>query len=229
MDLNLHSIATIRSCYKEKFGTPRQPGLISSSEAVIEFNEPYNNSDYFRELESFSHLWIIFIFHLHIGKPVKATVRPPRLGGNKRLGVFASRSPFRPNPVGLSVVKIEDIKTDSHGIKIYVSGIDIIDETPVIDIKPYIPYTDSIPAAEAAYANHAPEFKLTVDYSESALKSLAEIEKDHEHFRQLITETIALDPRPAYSDDEGEYGVSLYDYNIRWTVNHMQALVTSIE
>ena len=108
-DFNFHSIATVHSCYKEKFGIPRQSGLSKSAESIIELLPPYNNQDYVRELEGFSHIWVIFIFHQHLKRDVKATIRPPRLGGNKRVGVFASRSPFRPNPVGLSVVKLNKI------------------------------------------------------------------------------------------------------------------------
>lgn len=222
-------VGIVHSCYKEKFGTPRQPGLIPSAEAVIELVEPYNQPDYIRELEQFSHLWLVFIFHQHVGKEIKATVRPPRLGGNKRIGVFASRSPFRPNPLGLSVVRIKSIENKAGRVSIVVSGVDLIDGTPILDIKPYIPYTDAITDAHAGYANDAPGFQISVSFKNQTSDLLKLYESEFPMLKQLIIDTISMDPRPAYSLDGGEYGIKLHDFNIRWSINGTEAAVISIE
>jgi len=230
-DFNLTTVAVIRSCYKQKFGIPRQSGLCKSSEAIIEFVPPYNHEDYVRELEDFSHLWVVFIFHRHLNKDVKATVRPPRLGGNKRIGVFASRSSFRPNPVGLSVVKLNKITNNNGKIELLVSGADLLDGTPVLDIKPYIKYADAVTDAYSSYADTRPEDDtLSVEFSDQSLSMLDSYIDKYPKLKSIITETLSLDPRPAYqNDNEREYGLTLFDLNIKWIVTDNSARVILIE
>src|SRR6478736_5715820 len=157
-------VAVIRTSFGEKFGVPRQPGLAPSAKGRIVFENTYRNPDTLRGIEGFSHLWVIFQFHLAEGW--SPTVRPPRLGGNERVGVFASRSPFRPNPIGLSVVKLERVELDSpEGPVIHVSGVDLVDGTPVLDIKPYVAYSDALPEARSGFAGAPPEASLSVEFA----------------------------------------------------------------
>ena len=150
-------IGVMHSCFMAKFGVPRQPGLIPEATGYIELQPPFNQPNTVRGLEQFSHLWLCFVFHHNLRDGWKATVRPPRLGGDTRLGVFATRSPFRPSPIGLSVVKLQHLELKDHGIiRIHVQGQDLVDGTPIIDIKPYIPYTDAIPDANAGFAADSP-------------------------------------------------------------------------
>lgn len=229
-DFNFNAVALVSNCYDEKFGIPRQSGLSKNTESVIELLAPYNNEDYVRELEGFSHIWLVFVFHLHIDKPVKATVRPPRLGGNKRIGVFASRSPFRPNPIGLSVVKLETISKKNNLIYLHVSGADLVDGTPVIDIKPYITYADSIPTADSSYASQSPEPVLEVLFNDVTKLFIESIKSEYPNLESVISETLSLDPRPAYVEDTLKiYGISLFGLNIKWRVEANKAEVISIE
>ena len=229
-DFNLQTVAVVKSCYKQKFGIPRQSGLSTSSEAVIELSAPYNHEDYVRELGGFSHLWIIFIFHQHLDKEVKPTVRPPRLGGNKRIGVFASRSSFRPNPVGLSVVKLNKICTDNGKVSLHVSGADLLDGTPVIDIKPYVKYADSVTDSFSSYAETQPENTLTIEFSDQSLSIIEKYLDKYPELKSIITETLSLDPRPAYqNDNDREYGLTLFNFNIKWVVKDTVASVILIE
>lgn len=141
----LNPIGTIHSCFKEKFTIPRQPGLVKQAKATLELIEPYNRKEAVRGLEEFSHIWVVFVFHKNESRGQwKPTVRPPRLGGNKRVGIFASRSPHRPSPIGMSAVKLEGIEESKDKILLHLSGVDLLDGTPVLDIKPYIGYADSI-------------------------------------------------------------------------------------
>ena len=234
---SLQPIGIIHSPYKEKFGTPRQPGLVSS-QCSIELIPPYNQRQALKGLEGFSHLWISFIFDQAIRDPQsnpqsnnwQPTVRPPRLGGNEKIGVFASRSPFRPNNLGLSVAKILDIEQQDKKLFIHVEGLDIIDGTPVVDIKPYIPYVDAVADAKEGFATGQPEKKLGVEFSEQANQQL-ENTQNTEALKQLIVEVLQLDPRPAYKQQEqqGEYGILLDDFNVRWVIQDRAAIVVSIE
>lgn len=229
-DFKFHSIAIVHSCYKEKFGIPRQAGLSESAESVIELLPPYNNQDYIKELEGFSHIWVIFVFHEHLNHDTKPMIRPPRLGGNKRIGVFASRSPFRPNPVGLSVVKLNKIENVNNKSLLYVSSADLVDGTPVIDIKPYIKYADSPENVFSSYANLAPECKLVVNFSKHSKLFIDAVIDECPDLEKLIKETISLDPRPAYvSDSDKIYGIRLHDFNIKWKVINGSAEVLQIE
>ena len=209
-------IGTLHSCYSEKFGIPRQPGLVKSATATLELLPPFNMPDALRGLEEFSHLWIVFLFHQSARDQWKATVRPPRLGGNDRVGVFASRSNFRPNPIGLSVVELKKIE----GTTLHLAGGDFLDETPVLDIKPYIPYADSIPHASGAFAAAAPEPENRVDFSSEAEQSVQQLEnKNRPALRQLIADMLTYNPRPAYQGDDPErvWGTTLFDLDVKWT------------
>ncbi len=211
---NLLEIGWVETCYDEKFGVPRQPGVVGSAWGKITFHSDYQSADFIRGLEGFSHLWLVFVFH-QSADSVKATVRPPRLGGNEKVGVFASRSPFRPNPIGLSLVKLEGIETTANdGCILHVSGVDLVSGTPLLDIKPYIPYCDSVSSeagerVKSGYVTGSPE-NLPVEWADG-------IELDLD-LKQLISDTVSLDPRPAYHNDEREYGCLIAGVNVRWQV-----------
>ena len=228
----LEPIATIHSPFREKFATPRQPGLVSSVTATIEFYPDFATPEAVRGLEGFSHLWLIFLFHHTWQKGWKPTVRPPRLGGNQRIGVYASRSPFRPNPVGLSAVKLLSIKNEQGNISLEVQGADLIDGTPILDIKPYIAYGDSIPTASSGFAQEAPGTALEVTFSDQAWQQLNNYRSESPGLETMLTETLALDPRPAYRqkrDDDQEYGVLFDRYNIHWKVAGEELIILNIE
>lgn len=218
-------IGTIHSCYGEKFGIPRQPGLVKSATATLELLPPYDVPNALRGLEPFSHLWIIFVFHQsmreHQTSPGsdaaswKATVRPPRLGGNERVGVFASRSNFRPNPIGLSVVELLEI----DGTTLKLGGGDFLDGTPVLDIKPYIPYADRIDKATGAFADEAPKPANHVEFTPDAEHAVHALEnKTRPALRQLVCDMLAYSPRPAYQPDDPDrvFGTRIFDLEVRW-------------
>lgn len=218
-------IAHIRSEFPTKFGIPRQSGLVSSLRAEVVFTPQYRNDDALRGLEEFSHLWLIWEFSEAVRKDWSPTVRPPRLGGNARLGVFATRSPFRPNPLGLSCVKLEGIR---HGTKdgtvLTVSGADLMDGTPIYDIKPYLPYADCRPDAVGGFAKDAPEKHLQVNFPDSLRSLLSEPQA------QALSEVLALDPRPSYQDDPSRfYGMEFAGYDIRFTVCGDILTVTDVQ
>lgn len=225
-------IGLIRSCFTEKFGIPRQPGLVPDAPAVLEVSPPFDQSAAFRGLEGFSHIWVLFVFHGCLGHPWKATVRPPRLGGNHRMGVFATRSGFRPNQIGQSPARLGRIERSKGVLRLHLTGIDLLDGTPVLDIKPYLPYVDSIPEARGGYARAAPEPSLGVCFSPAA----EDAGRGLEQFRYpglmgLIRSVLSQDPRPAYrkDDDHGRYGMRLWDLNIRFGVKGDTIVVESID
>ena len=165
-------IGVIHSCFKEKFGIPRQPGLVPAARAVLELLPPYNRAEAVRGLEGFSHIWVSFVFHACLDAPWKPTVRPPRLGGNRRLGVFATRSTHRPNPIGLSAVELERIETGPGRVLLHLKGADLMDGTPVLDIKPYLPYSDVIPGATGGFAAEAPARSVRGEFQPARAGSL---------------------------------------------------------
>lgn len=226
----LTPVGYIESCYKEKFGIPRQPGLVLSP-ATIKIDSFYANDEAFRELENFSHIWVIFIFHKAISEEWKPTVRPPRLGGNKRIGVFASRSMFRPNPVGLSVVELKSIERKDNTIVLNIVGGDFLDATPVIDIKPYLPYADAIVNAKAGYAATKPEVRFNVVFSNEAITQIKQYEVTYPQLKLLITDILQLDPRPAYQDKQqkNDYSMKLYDFDLKWKIENDEVVVTALE
>ena len=222
--MNMNSIGIIHSCFKEKFGIPRQPGMVKSATATLELLPPYNVEEALRGIEEFSHLWIVFVFHESICETFQPTVRPPRLGGNTRVGVFATRSPFRPNPIGLSVVELKGVK----GTVLELAGGDFLDGTPVLDIKPYIPYADSIPGACGGFADGAPEPVNTVTLTPEAQSVFQTLKKNQQ---QLIMDVLSYNPRPAYQDDDPAriFGTHLFDFEVKWKHDGNCVTVVSIE
>lgn len=225
-------IAYIRTSFAEKFGVPRQSGLAKSLTGVIVFEKEFRNVDALRGLDGFSHLWLIWEFSANRNKKEsqgsadwQPTVRPPRLGGNEQMGVFATRSPFRPNPLGLSCVKIAGIElTGPDGPTITVTGADLMDGTPIYDIKPYIRYADARPEAVCGYVDQLQERKLRV-----VLPSVLAEKVENKSVIPSLIEVLSLDPRPSYHNDpEREYGMAFADYNIRFTVADEVLTVTGI-
>ena len=232
MSYRFEPIATIHTPFKEKFATPRQPGLTPSVRARVELLPEFASPEAVRGLEGFSHIWLVFLFHRTSSQGWTPTVRPPRLGGNKRVGVFASRSPFRPNPIGLSAVRLLAIDCTDGRVTLEVDGADLIDGTPILDIKPYLPYTDGIPDARGGFADRAPESTLQVEFTPAASEQLTRFSRQSPELETLLRETLALDPRPAYKQegkDEREYGVRLDRYNVRWKVEEERVVVLGIE
>ncbi len=218
-------IARIYTDFPDKFGIPRQSGRVPELTGRIVFEPRFRSPDAVRGMEGYSHLWLIWQFSQNTGNGWNATVRPPRLGGNTRMGVFATRSPFRPNSLGLSVVKIEDICPESgDGPVITVSGVDMVDGTPIFDIKPYLPHVDAIPEAAGGFAREAEEYGLYVNCSDDLLASIPE-EK-----RQALIGVLREDPRPAYQDDpQRVYGFAFAGYEVRFRVSGGELTVVSIE
>lgn len=221
--MNIEPIGIIHSCFKQKFGIPRQAGLVKSATATLELLPPYNVQEALRGIEEFSHLWIVFAFHKSITEKFQPTVRPPRLGGNTRVGVFASRSPFRPNPIGLSVVELKGV----NGITLELAGGDFLDGTPVLDIKPYVPYSDAIPSADGSFANAAPEPCNTVSFTPEADAVFQTLETPDQ---QLITDVLGFNPRPAYqaNDPSRIFGTVLGDRDVKWKQEDRHVTVISI-
>ncbi len=218
-------IATIRSPYTQKFGVPRQGNLAPHVRSFIVFEPEFRQRECLRGLDGFSHLWLIWQFHLN-GQQWQPTVRPPRLGGNERMGVFATRSPFRPNGLGLSVVKVEALHLDrKDGAFIEISGADMVDGTPIYDIKPYVPYADSIPDAQGGFVNAIERRVLQVSYSPHFTLPRG-IEPE---WLEAMHETLSLDPRPAYHDEpERLYHLILQPYEIAFRVEDDTVVVEEI-
>jgi len=232
MKTSVETIAVLHSPYKEKFAVPRQPGLVKSAKAELEILAPYDDINAFAGLEAYSHLWLVFIFHKNRKQTWKPMVRPPRLGGNKRLGVFATRSPFRPNPLGLSLVEFHGIKRKNGKLYLLLSNIDLVDQTPIVDIKPYIPYADSKPNAIAGFAPHEPEHIVSVHFCEQATQQLNNHQVKYPSLKQFVREVLQQDPRPAYKKDQIDskiYSVHLLDFNISWTTQGNQTTVINID
>ena len=220
----IQAIAYIENDFKQKFGIPRQSGRANSVISKIVFYPEYRTKDAFRGLEQFSHLWLIFDFSLAHTDTFTPLVRPPRLGGNKKVGVFASRSPFRPNSLGLSSVKIEQVVLDqADSPYILVSGADLMDKTPIYDIKPYLPQADCHTDAKGSYSDNEWEYKLEVVFCDK-LKSKIPADK-----LQGLIECLADDPRPSYQDDEREYGMFYSNYNIKFIVKDKTLTVIDVE
>jgi tRNA-Thr(GGU) m(6)t(6)A37 methyltransferase TsaA len=217
-------IAHIYTDFPDKFGIPRQSGLIDELVGKIVFEKEYRDPSALKGLEQFSHIWLIWEFSEAKRDTWSPTVRPPRLGGNKRMGVFATRSPFRPNPIGLSSVKLKEIATESEGPVLYVTGADLMNGTPIFDIKPYIPLSDCHPDASEGYTKETKLHLLQVECDEALL---AEIPEDKQ---TALLKTLAQDPRPAYLDDPTrEYGITFGKHNIKFKVAEDVLTVTKIE
>lgn len=225
MKKEIEPIAKIRNDFSSKFGIPRQSGLIKELTGKIIFEKKFRNDEALRGIEQFSHLWLIWEFSENSSEKWNATVRPPRLGGNKRIGVFASRSPFRPNSLGLSCVKLEGVeKSEKYGSMLIVSGADLMNNTPIYDIKPYIPYADCIENATGGFAEERKDYQAEVEISENLINL---IPKDK---RSALYEILKSDPRPAYKNDtEKEYGFEFAGYEIKFTAQHDKIKVYDIE
>ncbi|KQH83814.1 tRNA-Thr(GGU) m(6)t(6)A37 methyltransferase TsaA [Vibrio furnissii] len=223
-------IAVIESPYQEKFAVPRQPRLVPSARARVKLLDEINCPEAVRGIEQFSHLWLLFLFDQNLQAGWKPTVRPPRLGGNERIGVLASRSTFRPNGIGMSAVALRGVSKQGDQIYLDLGSVDLVNGTPIIDIKPYIPYADAIADAQGGYAEAEPEL-AQVTFSPAALEVLHRSPHGVEQ-QAVIHEVLAQDPRPAYKKnkpDMKEYAVNLYDLNVKFTVNGNLVTVTAIE
>ena len=229
---HFETIGIIHSPFTDKFGIPRQPGLVTAARCRLELLPPYAREDAFTEIDGFSHAWLIFVFHACIDGGWRPTVRPPRLGGQRRVGVFASRAPFRPNPIGISAVRIEGLERSKGRLYLNLTGADLLDGTPVLDIKPYVPYADAIPDADGGFANEAPGTPIRVQFSEQAEQAIARFDPLGERqLRLLIEQLLQQDPRPGYMGrypDRTDFGMCLYELNIRWRVGHGQSLVWDV-
>ncbi len=209
----MRPIARIRNAFPTKFGLPRQSGLVPEIVSTIVFEEEFRVPEALRGIESYSHLWLIWGFHQAEREKWRPTVRPPRLGGNTRLGVFATRSPFRPNPLGLTVVKLLGVAESPEGLVLQVGGADMVDGTPIYDIKPYLPYVDSIPDAVGGFTENTADYRLKVRVPEELLMRLP-VED-----RAALPGVLAQDPRPAYQQDETRvYGLPYAGWDVRFTV-----------
>ncbi|WP_343529715.1 tRNA (N6-threonylcarbamoyladenosine(37)-N6)-methyltransferase TrmO [Yokenella regensburgei] len=225
-------IGVICSPYKEKFAVPRQPGLVKSASGELRLLPPYNQADAVRGLEGFSHLWVLFVFHQTMDGGWRPTVRPPRLGGNARMGVFATRSTFRPNPIGMSLVELKGIHCEKDQVILQLGSLDLVDGTPVVDIKPYLPFAEALPEATASYAQQSPQADVTVSFTADVETQLATLHKHYPQLRTFIHEVLAQDPRPAYRKEEESgktYAVWLYDFNVRWRVTDLGFEVFALE
>lgn len=218
-EVTIQSIGVIHSCFPEKFGIPRQPGMVPAATARLELLPPCNRVEMVRGLEQFSHLWVHFLFHRTVAEGWKPTIRPPWLGGQKRVGVFASRSPHRPNHLGLSAVKLEGVVCEKGSIFLDLSGIDFLDQTPVFDIKPYVPYSDCLESASCGYA-HGIQPEVTISFTPEALAFCVVYQRETGRtLEQLVREMIRHDPRPAsQKKNKSRFGMLLWDVNIRWCV-----------
>ena len=225
MDANIRAIARMRSDFPTKFGIPRQSGLVDTLRSTIVFEPEFRNSDALRGIEEFSHLWLIWQFSEAVRKDWSPTVRPPRLGGNTRMGVFATRSPFRPNNLGLSCVRLLGVEeTQEYGTVLHVGGADLMDGTPIFDIKPYIPYSDARPEASGGFTDRAGDFLLNVTFPDKLLELLPE------NKRNAAIGVLSHDPRPSYqSDPERIYGMSFAGCNIRFKVAGTDLTVIDVE
>ena len=230
-DYSISAVGHIQSPYKQKFAIPRQPRLVPDTKAKLIFAPDFNREEFVRGIDEFTHIWLLFRFHETADKGYSAMVRPPRLGGNERKGVFATRATFRPNAIGMSAVKLEGIEYKNGQLSLLLAGIDLLDGTPIIDIKPYLPYSDSMLDASAGFADTRPETQMSVEFTPEVTLFI-EQQTQYPDLLNFISNVLKQDPRPAYKkqkDGEQSYGMTLYDYNIRWQVNGEHNLVTSIE
>lgn len=226
----IEPVAIIESPYQEKFAVPRQPRLVPSATARLKLLGECNCAEAIRGIEQFSHVWLLFLFDQNLAAGWKPTVRPPRLGGNERVGVFASRATFRPNGIGMSAVELRGVSKEGDQYYLELGSVDLVNGTPIIDIKPYIPYSDSIVDAQGGYAEQEPE-RIAVTFSEQAQQTLNAHSEGHIR-RAVISEVLAQDPRPAYKKNRADdklYAVNLYDWNVKFTVTNEAIVVSAIE
>ncbi|QIZ77374.1 tRNA (N6-threonylcarbamoyladenosine(37)-N6)-methyltransferase TrmO [Ferrimonas lipolytica] len=218
MSHSIEPVALCQSPYKQKFAIPRQPNLVPAAIGRLLLQGDCNRDECVRGLEQFSHLWLIWSFHQNLEQGWKPMVRPPRLGGNARVGVFASRATFRPNGLAMSVVKLHRVLKEGKQHIVEISGLDLLDGTPIFDIKPYVPYSDAVPDAIGGYASDAPT-PMPMRVLDAAEQQWQQAQQRYPEFAQLAEQVLAQDPRPAYQREAGrEYGVQLHDLDLRWQV-----------
>lgn len=225
-DFRFSPIGFLATPFRDRFGIPRQPQLAPHARGRLRLLRPYDRPEAVRGLDAFSHVWLSFVLHRSAGR-WSPTVRPPRLGGNARVGVFSSRSPYRPNPLGLSLVELLAIDT-RDGVELSFAGVDLLDGTPILDIKPYIPFIESRPDARSGFVDGPPR-QLAVEFGARAAAQLHEHERRWPDLAALLTELLAQDPRPAYAGDpRRQYGIRLYDLEIRWRCVDGLAIVDDV-
>ncbi|MBN2871613.1 MAG: tRNA (N6-threonylcarbamoyladenosine(37)-N6)-methyltransferase TrmO [Halothiobacillaceae bacterium] len=220
------AIGHVESPYREGFGIPRQSGIVPAARGVLVPTTEWADPAAWQGIEAFSHLWLVWAFHAkrRMQAGDSSTVRPPRLGGNARVGVFASRAPIRPNPIGLSVVRLLEVQRDTAGVRLHLGGIDLLDGTPILDVKPHVPYADCPPDSQAGWANRAPE-RLAVVWGAAEVW----LERLAPERLALIEQTLAQDPRPAFHDDpERVYGVRIEEIDVRFVVREKRAEIREI-
>ena len=222
----IETIGIVRTCFPEKFGIPRQASLAPAAKGQLILEPPYNDPACIEGLEKSSHIWLSFIFHENIDQGWKPKVRPPRLGGNEKMGVFATRSPFRPNGLGLSVVALESIEQTTDGICLHLAGVDLVDGTPIVDIKPYVPYTDSVQDASNTFAEQPPQLSPVIftTTSQDFLSSYSDA-----NLQDLITQVLQQNPQPAYHaiDPQREYKMALFNLTVTWRVLTINDITTA--
>ena len=232
MEYGFRPIGRVHSCFKEKFGAPRQAGLVPDACGTLELFPPFNRREYLEGLEEFSHIWLQYVFHAADMQARRSAVRPPRLGGNRRRGVFGTRSNFRPNPIGLSLVGLDGIDYGRPGGRLRLTGIDLIDQTPVLDVKPYLPYADCRLEAIGGFARERPGAPLQVRFADAVRVSLRQIPlEDRQQLTRLMIQVLRLDPRPAYlatNSRRKDFGTHLLDWNVRWRLDDGTVTVTRI-
>lgn len=226
-------IGIVRSCYSGRFGIPRQPRLVKAAASRLELFPELARDEAFAGLDGFSHLWLIFVFHDCVGAGWKPMVRPPRLGGRRKVGVFASRSPYRPNPIGISAVENLGLERSNGKLHLRLGGVDLLDGTPVLDIKPYVPYADAVAAAKAGFAAEVPGRDWAVTFSQAAVNAIDTADPDGtRQLALLIAQILRQDPRPGYMDrypERTEFGMKLYDLEVRWVLGRDGVEVSSVE
>jgi tRNA-Thr(GGU) m(6)t(6)A37 methyltransferase TsaA len=236
MNFNFEPIAVIHTPFTQRFGIPRQPGLVPEAKGVIKFDPNPDFQHALKGIEQFSHIWVIFVFHSHGGNKWKPTIRPPRLGGKVKMGVLASRSPHRPNPIGLSVMEIEKIDLSAKsGAEIHVRGVDLLDGTPILDIKPYIPYADSVPLANPGWAAEEITKTPVVFLKEAEDKIKVAEELGTPNLRALIEQLLTIDPRPGFQRRElppeaehsqgKDFGLLVRNYDVHWRIEDQKFMV----
>ena len=226
----IEAIGLMHSCYTEKFGIPKQPGLVKSAKGSIEMLPPCDREEMFKELDQFSHIWLQFQFHQSIKDGWRPTVRPPWLGGQTRVGLFASRSPHRPNGLGISVVRYHGLRKEKKKLYLDISGMDLLEGTPVFDIKPYVPYSDKVAEATSGFVKFAEKAIIVCFGSEAEEQCLQYTKETGRDLKMLIEEILLQDPRPASQrGKKREYGMLLWEMNVRWLAEDQKFTVFSIQ